>query len=183
MEQGLSRMAYKPELYASMLRKFVASQEHVMAQIAHCLQAADQATAERLAHTLRGIAGNLGASALQLSAERLETALRTGAAAAPLFAAQTDCAACLDRLLDALRKAPGLLQPEHAVAPQDLTPAQRLNAQTVITQIREMLAENNPDAQDLWAAHAPVLRQVCGNAAKIETAMAAFEFEEVLQLL
>lgn len=43
------------------------------------LQAGDLTTAQRLAHTLKGSASNLGATVVQAAADALQTAIRRGA--------------------------------------------------------------------------------------------------------
>ncbi|HEX5364847.1 MAG TPA: response regulator, partial [Gallionella sp.] len=64
-------------LYLSMLAKFIPSQGQSVQSIRDALAADDRKTAERLAHSLKGIAATVGAAALAESAERLEQALRT----------------------------------------------------------------------------------------------------------
>jgi HPt (histidine-containing phosphotransfer) domain-containing protein len=59
-------------LYYSLLEKFSANQSDVVQKIRGELSGGDPKTAERLAHTLRGIAGTLGAESLQGLAEQLE---------------------------------------------------------------------------------------------------------------
>ena len=180
---GLSRMANNAVLYASMLSKFVAAQEDATDQIANHLARGDCATAERMAHTLRGVSGNLGATALQLQAERLEAGIRTGAQAEALADASRQCAAVLSSLIGALRAAPGLLADAPVAEPASLSEAERLEGAAVIQHIRQMLAEDNPEARELWDAHAHALRTLCANAAQVEAAIEGFEFEEALRLL
>ena len=180
---GLSRMANNAVLYASMLGKFVAAQEDATDQIANHLARGDCATAERMAHTLRGVSGNLGATALQLQAERLEAGIRTGAQAEALADASRQCAAVLSSLIGALRAAPGLLADAPVAEPASLSEAERLEGAAVIQHIRQMLAEDNPEARELWDAHAHALRTLCANAAQVEAAIEGFEFEEALRLL
>jgi two-component system sensor histidine kinase/response regulator len=69
---GLTRVLGKQSLYISMLKKFIAGQKNVPAQITVALNADDRNTAERFAHTLKGVAGNIGAGPLQKQAECLE---------------------------------------------------------------------------------------------------------------
>jgi PAS domain S-box-containing protein len=73
---GLRRVLGKRPLYLSMLRKFVDGQRHATDDVLESLEADDWATAERIAHTLRGVSGNIGAVGLQRLAESLESALR-----------------------------------------------------------------------------------------------------------
>ncbi|MBI5891032.1 MAG: response regulator [Nitrosomonadales bacterium] len=65
-------------LYYSLLEKFRVNQAHVAADIRKALAANDANTAERLAHTLKGIAGTLGAEALQGLAGQAENDIKNG---------------------------------------------------------------------------------------------------------
>ncbi|MEO7547012.1 MAG: response regulator, partial [Ramlibacter sp.] len=79
---GLSRMAGKKPLYLAMLKRYVAGQKPLGQQLREALAGADRATAERLAHTCRGVSGNVGATLVQECAGTLEQALREAAPAA-----------------------------------------------------------------------------------------------------
>ena len=65
-------------LYYSLLEKFRTNQLQVVFEIRKAMAADDPKTAERLAHTLRGIAGTLGAETLQGQAEQLESCFKNG---------------------------------------------------------------------------------------------------------
>jgi len=58
-----------------MLGKFIPSQGQAVQSIQNALAADDRATAERLAHSLKGIAATVGATDLAESAGRLEQAI------------------------------------------------------------------------------------------------------------
>ncbi|MES2941060.1 MAG: response regulator [Pseudomonadota bacterium] len=73
---GLSRMLGKKPLYLAMLRRYMQGQKHVCAQIHDALAVGDMPTAERVAHTTRSVAGNLGASAVEELAAALERSLK-----------------------------------------------------------------------------------------------------------
>jgi two-component system, sensor histidine kinase and response regulator len=75
---GLSRMMGKKQLYLRMLRLYVESQKDTGVQIRSALMANDRQTAERLAHTLKGVSGNIGAGDVQSLADALEGAMRQG---------------------------------------------------------------------------------------------------------
>ena len=64
-------------MYFTLLGKFRVNQRDVVNRIRESLNLNDSRTAERLAHTLRGIAGNLGAEALHKQAEHLEKGINT----------------------------------------------------------------------------------------------------------
>ena len=71
-------MGGNASLYLSLLDKFRVNQRNFAASFREALAASDRGTAERLAHTLRGIAGTLGAQTLQESARLLENCIKKG---------------------------------------------------------------------------------------------------------
>jgi two-component system sensor histidine kinase/response regulator len=75
---GLSRMVNKKPLYLNMLRRYVNSQRTACTEIRQTLATGDLTTAERVAHTIKGVSGNVGATVVQELAAALEHALREG---------------------------------------------------------------------------------------------------------
>jgi two-component system sensor histidine kinase/response regulator len=75
---GLARVAGNRDLYVKLLSQFVSQQASAATQIAVALDAGDRKGAERIAHTVKGVAGNLGISDVQLAAQKLEKAIREG---------------------------------------------------------------------------------------------------------
>jgi len=73
---GLSRMLGKKFLYVAMLRRYVAGQRDVCAQIHQALAMGDMPTAERLAHTTKAVSANIGATDIQNLAAALEQSLK-----------------------------------------------------------------------------------------------------------
>ena len=73
---GLRRMMNKPALYEKVLRDFHSRFLGETEAIRAAIDSGDLATAERRAHSSKGLAGTIGASALQQAAKALETALR-----------------------------------------------------------------------------------------------------------
>ena len=71
-QDGLTRLAGNRKLYLKLLRQFTEQQGTVPAQIGAALAQGDPNLAERLAHTLKGVAGNLGAKPVQTAADELE---------------------------------------------------------------------------------------------------------------
>ena len=75
---GLQNMAGKRGLYLAILRRYANGQREVGQQIRRALGAGERATAHRLAHTLKGVSANVGATEVQQLAFRLEQAIREG---------------------------------------------------------------------------------------------------------
>jgi CheY-like chemotaxis protein len=80
---GLSRVGGNVRSYRKLLEKFVDNQAGAITEIRAALDERDDERSVRLAHTLKGVAGTVGASALQRSAARLEAALKGQPEAAP----------------------------------------------------------------------------------------------------
>jgi two-component system sensor histidine kinase/response regulator len=76
---GLRRVGGNNKLYVNLLRQFATQQADAVGQINAALAAKDVESAIRLAHTLKGVAGNLGARDVQHLAAAVETLLRDGA--------------------------------------------------------------------------------------------------------
>ncbi|MDP3618296.1 MAG: response regulator, partial [Ramlibacter sp.] len=73
---GLQRMGGKQALYLAMLRRYVTSQKSCAADILDALESADWASAERMAHTARGLGASIGAELLAGQAGAVEQAIR-----------------------------------------------------------------------------------------------------------
>jgi len=73
---GLGRTLGKKPLYLSLLRRYVAGQKCVPQEIRTTLDNDDWATAERLAHTTKGVSGSIGALRIPEHAGDLEHAIR-----------------------------------------------------------------------------------------------------------
>lgn len=78
MAQSVRRIGGKLGIYYSILEKFQVNNREDANKIREALLANDPQTAERLAHTLRGIAGTIGAETLQNQAAMLEAGIKNG---------------------------------------------------------------------------------------------------------
>ncbi len=152
--EGLLRVAGNRKLYLKLLRQFSVQQADAPAQIADQLKSGDRATAERTAHTVKGVAANLGAKAVQAAAGELEQAFHEGADAARLETLRQQFAAVLapfvDRLRAALGAAPGAPAAPVAVAvdPVRLKP--------LVAQMDKHLANFDSAASDCLEANRDV---------------------------
>jgi polar amino acid transport system substrate-binding protein len=77
-KSGLARVGGNRKLYRKLLGKFRRNYKTVADDIRNALAKDDPETAIRLAHTIKGLAGNIGARDLHLAAEDLEAVLRQG---------------------------------------------------------------------------------------------------------
>ena len=163
---GLSRVMGKRPLYLNLLRKFASGQAQVPQHITQALAADDWATAQRLAHTFKGVCGNIGASFLQQEAAQLEAALAEHRMPGPLLdAVATPLHALVTALVAALVAA--LPDPVVAAAPRVpdvLDAAQREALCTLCAQLQVLLDSDDAEALELMHGHADALRNGLGPA-------------------
>jgi len=76
-QSALKRTGGSRQRYESLLRRFAESQVLAVKEIRGALSARDSATAQRIAHSLKGAAANLGATGLANAAGRAELAIKT----------------------------------------------------------------------------------------------------------
>ncbi|MFY7864886.1 response regulator [Roseateles sp.] len=182
MATGLRRVLGKPERYLASLQRYVTNQASAASQILQALQDADWATAERLAHTSKGLAGNIGADAVQAQAAALEHALAQQAPESQWQPLLADFEAGLASLLAALRQ--GLpAEPEAApAAPPDASDG--TVALPTLRRLGQLLAEDDAEAGSLFAEHKPALQAALAQRFQpLEAAILSFDFEVALSVL
>ena len=181
---GLSQTGRKPAFYTALLRKFVATQSNVMQELGQALQHADFVTAERLAHTLKGVAGSLGAVVLQTSAKQLETAVRQRdsdtATDAALARTTDDFELLMGKLKQALGSDPK--SPDLPVVPPAMTEA-RNEVQEVVNRIHDLLRQHDPAVLDVWTDNLADMHSVFSHANQIDAAIMNFDYQQALTLL
>jgi two-component system sensor histidine kinase/response regulator len=153
---GLSRVGGNQNLYRRLLRDFADGQGRAPDQIADALATGDVMVAERLAHTLKGVAGNIGAKEVQAAAGRLEKLLRDRSAADEVETARRQVASVLAPLVRDLRGALGAVVGESpAPATVSADPARSREAGA---QLRALLSESDPGAGEFIEANRDALR-------------------------
>ncbi|AQU99979.2 response regulator [Desulfococcus multivorans] len=78
VKHGLSRVGGNADLYLSLLKKFYQENQAVSLEITTSLMSKDPEPGRRRLHSLKGVAGNIGASALYRASTELESALNGG---------------------------------------------------------------------------------------------------------
>ncbi|MFO1496163.1 MAG: response regulator, partial [Lysobacterales bacterium] len=149
---GLARMGGNRALYRQLLGRFV-ELASTPDEIATALSAGDAMTAERLAHTLRGVAGNLGAGGVQAAATSLEQALAARAEPSVLQPLQSQLAQRLDALIAQLRP---LLTDSAAARAAPLPDA--AEQQQILQSMLAALDQFDVAASELLNTHAALFR-------------------------
>ncbi len=180
---GLARVAGNARLFRSLLEQFASKQAGAAGEIAGALERGDRKAAERVAHTVKGVAGNLGIRRIQASAEKLERALRDGDAASP--AALSEFASLLGPQIEAIRLAFGS---SGSGAAPDTTAAKPYDAaagRAAIGRLRKLLASSDGGAADAFAEVSGALAGAVGKP-RLEAlgeAINEFDFEGALSKL
>ncbi|MBW9157946.1 response regulator [Clostridium sp. FP2] len=73
---GLRRVLCKKKSYINLLRKYIFGQKDTFIEIEKMLSAGDWSSAERMAHTLKGVSGSIGAVMIEERAANLEGSIR-----------------------------------------------------------------------------------------------------------
>ncbi|THF57195.1 response regulator [Pseudothauera rhizosphaerae] len=176
---GLRRVLGKESLYRAMLEKFRAGQADAPARVADALAAGDWPLAERLAHTLKGVAGNIGAAAVQEAAARVEAACREKASAEKCRPLLDALQQVLDPLLETLA---GVL--EVSARGEPAPPVDRDRLQAVLQRLEALLADDDAEAGELLQAEQELLRRgLVEDFVVLEGAVERFEFEAALEIL
>ncbi len=90
VDGGLKRVAGNKKLYRSLLTQFAEKEGDAAGQLSEALKAGDHSLAERIAHTVKGVSGNLGITQVQLAAASVEKALRQNDPAVSSLLAELD---------------------------------------------------------------------------------------------
>ena len=83
VREGLKRAAGNRRLYRDLLIRFAKDHRDVGAQIAAALDSGDPKQAEHIAHTVKGVAGNMSIRKIYSSADKLEKAIHERDSAVP----------------------------------------------------------------------------------------------------
>ncbi len=186
---GLRRTGNKHALYRQLLTRFASDYGDYQNTFADYLTRAQWEEAERLAHTLKGLAGTLGAKHVPLLAGALEAASKAhqaeaaAAALAALIPELTPLLAALQQFFDA-EQAPELtaVEPEHAATN---TPDPSGKLPDCLPQLWQLLNEGDSDAIDLWEKYHKEFAHVLSPQVvqRIGTALQNFEFDAAQALL
>jgi two-component system sensor histidine kinase/response regulator len=180
---GLRRVGGNAKLFHSLLRQFVEGQSEAAERIAESLRAGERKVAERLAHTVKGVAGNIGAKSVQAAAAELEKALRSDGGTLRLESLRNK----LGGELAGLRAAVGsLLGPEEEERPPETSaPADPAQLKAALEKLSALLSDSDAAAIDLLEAEGPVLRTLFDTAgfARFTKLITAYAFDDALEAL
>jgi two-component system sensor histidine kinase/response regulator len=176
---GLRQVLGREPLYHHLLARFASGQADASVRLAEAVAAADWGQAERLAHTLKGVAAQIGALELSQQAQRLEQALRERAPLDVLESLQVGIARALPPLVEAItRRLPREEGGESATVfdPQQWS---RLRGRLI-----GLLEQDDTESLSLFEANRTLLRAALGpHYESLISAMDNFDFEQALMAI
>jgi HPt (histidine-containing phosphotransfer) domain-containing protein len=177
---GVRRVLGRREAYAGLLRRFALGHVDAIRDIRAALAAGRRADAERAAHTLKGVAGTIGARQLQREAGEVEAALRRGATPEEVAPLLDPAERTLEHLIIALVRA---LPGEAEVAPVTASVDPDALA-AAVAGLEQLLSREAVEAIDAFEAARPVLAAAFGDrSAQIGKLVRSYRFEDALAAL
>jgi signal transduction histidine kinase/DNA-binding response OmpR family regulator/HPt (histidine-containing phosphotransfer) domain-containing protein len=139
-QTALRRTGGNPKRYEMLMRKFAESANVEEIRAAHA--AGDTTTAARAAHSLKGAAANLGATAVANSAADVETAIKAGLVVQPLLDV---LAASVRAVVQAIRSA---LPHEHVTVEAGAATADPASVVAPLRKLARLLSNDDGEAAD-----------------------------------
>jgi two-component system sensor histidine kinase/response regulator len=171
------------------LRRFVEGQRDAAERVREALQAGDAATAERIAHTVKGVSGNLGAVEVQAVAGELERSIGGGEAAA----VREQILERFSRALQAtIARVASALEAARATKPQATRPRASAGEEADADAVGRMLdrllkyAEaSDSEAGDYLATVRETLSRCCPprELEKLESSLRSYDFAAAVEVL
>ncbi len=179
LDAGLAVVNGRRKTYLKLLRMFRDGQRDFVARFGQAVAEGDEVAATRLAHTLKGVAGSIGAEDLAEAARALESHCRERREAGEIQATLATVREQLDRVIEGLDAAFPAAPEEGPGSIDAAALAPRLK------QLSRLLAQNDTDAVDLLEA---IHGQLRGNAegemlVRLEQRVNGFDFDGAQELL
>jgi CheY-like chemotaxis protein/HPt (histidine-containing phosphotransfer) domain-containing protein len=180
-----SRLGGNEELLLTLLKDFMKKNANVVGDIRNSLDVKDFSTAERIAHTLKGVSGNIGAYNVFTEADRLVTAIREEdheSISAFLRTTEEEVTALLGEL-------------QHTLDPDDIPmerssehtegPVEKEDIEELFGQCKTLLSAQDIEAEDVFEALKDKLpHSKYGDAIDaVSEAMQEYDFERALKEL
>jgi two-component system sensor histidine kinase/response regulator len=178
VELGLQRVLGNRKLYLNILRKYIGSQDTTVEEIRTALSAGDYSTAERIAHTIKGMSGNVGAIILQNIAGELENMIRNG----DIHNIDVKLSAFSEMFNDMITKIKKGLPAEVAHIAKTVDTSK---APEVIKQLQQLLADDSSKSGALIEDNSDLLSFILGAKffSKIDRAVKQFDLDDALTFL
>jgi len=178
LNRGLAALLGNKHKYLNLFTSFVLSQGDAVAQLKQYLEAGDQASAVRVAHTMKGTAGTLGAEQLAAMARHLEEKLRAKAQVS-----SADVQAELAAVQLELAALSAVLSASHAASAEGMLLSPEV-MRSVFSELNSLLKQNNATAITLFEENQSSLEALLGEQGeKLGLLIKKFDFVAAQALL
>ena len=183
LTEGLSRVAGNHELYKKLLLSFYQDNKEKAQQIKQALQANDFNTARHLAHSVKGVSGNISAKRLFAAARSLELQLNQESRK-NLPELLDQFTAAMDEVMDSLAFLARIKSSE-VTPPPDNSPINRDAVAGSIKELAALLDEFNMDAEQSFQNLKNQLsqQQYKQSMQQLEVAISNLEFDSATEIL
>ncbi|MDD2761660.1 MAG: ATP-binding protein, partial [Methylomonas sp.] len=178
---GLAKLRGNVAQYRQLLRVFAESHRDDVDHIREHLAAGKPTEAEAITHSLKGVAGTLGAFALSKPVSRLDNALRRNA---PPDTYGQLLQACELELTTLVQNILALTEEDLSATDSDEDACDSERQKQTLAELESLLTESNVRANSLSRESATLLRKVLGSHyGEFSRKIDAFDFEAALQIL
>jgi PAS domain S-box-containing protein len=181
--KGMATTRNNLKLYNKLLQKYYHGQANFFEDFSKAQQNSDPEAAERLAHTLKGVSGNIGALVVQEKAKNLELACKKSESDDSIEKA-------LEELKDPLNKVVASLKQHLDVenSSNDQQQGSGLSPDTIkkeLQKITQLLKEDDADAVDIVDELVDQLPngQLRAELFKVKAACEGYDFDEALEFM
>ena len=179
VQTGINRLQGNKKLYLSLLKKFKQSQHNFIEQFNEAKQSDDEQAATRCAHTLKGVAGNVGATSIQDVAYELEEACKNNMEENVINGILDKLSTQLQSAMDSL----GQLEENDNETSSPPMDAQLLKEK--MNSLQSLLEDDDTEAGDLVdeILNTSLEPDVRKEFTRLADAISSYEFEDGLEIL
>ncbi len=187
VESALLRLQGNRKLFIMLLQKFSQNYAGIANDIRNALSRADTELAQRLAHTLKGMAGNLSAVRLQESARVLEIAIekkRSDEIAEAIRRLEEELI-CVLKSVETLQETPISAKAEKKSAPENEIRMTLSELASKLAELEKLISENDIEAETCFELLKPhlIAYEVGEEARKLEARLSGYDFDEAQSIL
>jgi CheY-like chemotaxis protein len=183
IDEGLRRVGGNRKLYRKLLVEFCQDHREDARAISEALDSSDEKTAQRLAHTIKGVSGSIGAGDLFSAAEKLDAALKKKQRDT-YDNLLSDLQDTLTPVMQGLEVLAALAETQET-APPDTEPVDPEVLTSLLDELQTLLEEMDPEAEEKVATLKTkfVTEGAQKLVKKLSRQVGEFEFEDAQKTL
>ena len=185
---ALGRLGNNERLYVKLLKQFLAHYDNTESQFYSSLETGGLVDAQRVAHTLKGLAGSIGASALAVQCAKLESSFAEGGNLDAIRVLAKNCFDDLAKIQALLREAFAAQEAEadnaaSASSALNLTAEQKQRKLALLKALLSYLQEDDAEAATYFSNNSKELATLLPAEyfSRLRGFVARFQFEEAIE--